>query len=128
MNISCRVPPAHTLFLILLAGGAGFQGQSAAAALQAPANPPIVLTNVRIIDGTGAPATTNTEAEREVLHPAAYQRYLDLQASGQQRLGQRRSEGSRAKPGIAVAFVRAGAPFRRRSARGECRPVADSGD
>ncbi len=59
------------------------------------------------IDVTPVSADALTEAEREVLHPAAYQRYLELQAR-QQRVGQRPSEASRAKPGITAAFVRAG--------------------
>ncbi len=60
------------------------------------------------VDVTPVSADALTDAEREVLHPAAYQRYVELQTSGQQRLGQRRSEESRAKPGIPAAFVRAG--------------------
>jgi hypothetical protein len=60
-SISCRawLPSALASFLILLAAGAEIRGQSAVAAPQASPNVPIVLTNVRIIDGTGAPAMTN---------------------------------------------------------------------
>ena len=66
------------------------------------------LVNAKVtVDLTPVSADALTEAEREVLHPAAYQRYLDLQ-SRQQRVGQRPGEGSRAKPGLTVAFVRAG--------------------
>lgn len=59
------------------------------------------------VDVTPVSADALTEAEREVLHPAAYQRYVDLQSSGQ-RLRQRPSEVSRGKPGVLDAFVRAG--------------------
>ena len=60
------------------------------------------------VDVTPVSADALTEAEREALHPAAYQRYVELQTSNPQRLGERRGDGPQGKPGITVAFVRAG--------------------
>lgn len=66
----------------------------------------LVMAKVTV-DVTPVSADALTETEREVLHPAAYQRYVDLQRSGQ-RLRPRPSEVSRGKPGIPAAFVLAG--------------------
>jgi enamidase len=59
--MSCRtwLGSALTLSLIVLAVGTDAGGQSANPALQGSPNVTIVLTNARIIDGTGAPATTD---------------------------------------------------------------------
>ena len=66
----------------------------------------LVIAKVTV-DVTPVSAAALTEAEREVLHPAADHRYLELQSRGG-RLQPRPGEVLRAKPGVLAAFVRAG--------------------